>query len=132
MTFVKGMTRHPNAGRKKGQASKTTIARADAIERAERESGRAMATQRLSELAQYFYSLGARYSPTRDRKKPINKEGQMDDTPADEGKSVGYMKEAARIYADLAPYQSPKVQSTTLPQHDPNDFKPIEVTVKFV
>lgn len=122
----------PGSGRQKGTPNKTTIARQEAIVQEERASGRRLAIIRLAEIADHFGGLAAKYSPTRDRTKPFGADGKLDDTPPDEARSVGYLRESAKWLAEIAPYQSPKLQSTTLAQDKPLDVKPITVTVKFI
>ena len=105
MAPPKGHARY--GGRTKGVANKTTLKRAEAIEEGERRAGRPMAVPRMKELADRFFSLGNAYSPLRERKKD-------DKFPPDEEKSVKYHGKAADIYANVAPYETPKIQSTAI------------------
>lgn len=116
-------------GRKAGVPNKATLARTQNIEEVERRAGRPLAVVRLSELGERFYSLGNAYSPLRERPK---KDGKDDPFPSDERKSVDYHSRAARIFADVANYQSPKLQSTVLRPDSPAENGPIEVHIKFI
>jgi len=88
-------------GRKPGSRNKTTAQRAAQIEKEIRESGQRLAIERLNDVAQEFFDLAEQYKPSTS-------------TTPDEHKYVQYLSKVASILADLAPYQSSKLQSTTL------------------
>jgi len=105
-----------HGGRKKGTPNKTTVERAQRIEQAERQSGRRLAVERLAEAMDFWFGLAARHQPNGPEPNPTL--------------FKTYLKEGTTVARDLAPYQSPKLQSTTLRQDAPPE--PIKVDIRFV
>jgi len=110
------MNRVKHGGRQKGTPNRTTIERAQRIEQAERQSGRRLAVERLAEAMDFWFGLAAKHQPGGPEPNPtLFKQ---------------YLKEGTTVARDLAPYQSPKLQSTTLRQDAP--VEPIKVDIRFV
>jgi hypothetical protein len=116
MTFKPGQPRPANSGRRRGSLNKTTVAKAVGIEQVERAAGRKLAVERLAEAMEYWFGLAATHQPTGNRPNP--KEFRT------------CLKEGTTCARDLAPYQSPKLQSTTLRQDAPQE--PIQIIVTIV
>jgi hypothetical protein len=87
-------------GRQKGTPNKNSLERAAIVQKKIKDSGQALAIERLEVIAAEFEALAEIYRP-----------GQKG---GDETKYVQYLSKAGSILADLAPYQSSKLQSTTL------------------
>lgn len=126
MSFIKGQTRPAGAGRKKGTPNKVTVERAIGVESLERQAGRRLAVERMAEAMEYWFGIAGRNQPnlkgTKDKDgKDINPDAKL---------FVQAMKEGARLAEALAPYQTPKLQSTTLRTDAPP--APIELRVRFV
>src|SRR5512143_1704814 len=107
-------------GRTKGTPNKITKSRAELIEEvrsSQPPKGTLLAKVVLAEAMMHFRGMAAKYHPN----------GQ---TP-DEGKFQKYLKEAAAIAADLVPYESARLQATTI---SGNKDAPInaELIVRFV
>ena len=102
-------------GRRAGSVNKSTLERREMIEQGERASGRKLAIERLAEAMEYWFGLAAQHQPTGP-------------TPnVDEFRKC--LKEGTGCARDLAPYQSPKLQSTTLRQDTPQEPIQIEVSI---
>jgi hypothetical protein len=86
------------------------------VEQAERAAGRKLAVERLAEAMEYWFAMAAQHQPTGPT--PNVKEFRA------------CLKEATLCARDLAPYQSPKLQSTTLRQDTPQE--PLQINVRFV
>lgn len=104
-------------GRKKGTLNKTSRQRAAIIQKEIKASGAWLAIERLDQVLTEFLELAEKYRPGSE-------------TP-DEAKRVQYLMKVASIAADLAPYQTAKLQATMLVG---DRDKPITqtLTVKFV
>ena len=114
MTFVKGQPKI--GGRKRGSLNKTTIAKAVGIEHAERQAGRKLAVERMAEAMEYWFEM-----------VELHKQGGPEPDPAEFRRCL---KEGTNCARDLAPFQSPKLQSTTLRQDAPKE--PLRITMRIV
>lgn len=117
--FQKG---HAKAGgRQPGTPNKVTVQRALGIEQAERASGRKLAIERLAEAMEYWFGLAGQYQPVIEN---------APNPKADPKEFRACLKEGTTCARDLAPYQSPKLQSTTIRQDVPQE--PLRIEVKVV
>ena len=87
-------------GRQKGVPNKATLARASAIAEQKQKAGQKLGVEVMSEAMMHFRALAAKY--------------QVGGPAPNEKLFVKYLSQAASIAADVAPYESSKLQSTTL------------------
>ena len=110
---------HPRyGGRTKGVPNKSSIARAEAMTEDRKRTGRKGGVEAMSEIMNYFLALGAKYQP-------------RGESP-DEAKCAKYLKMAADIASDVAQYETPKLQSTTLRGDTDPNAEPIRVQLEIV
>ena len=103
-------------GRKKGTPNKATFAREMTIRELRELQGSKLAKDVMAITMGHFLKLAEQYAPAS--------------ASPDEGNFVKYLTLASGIAKDLAPYESPRMQSTVIR----GDDKPIahSLTVKFV
>ncbi len=110
-------------GRKKGTPNKITLARAEVLKQEAVKSGRKQFVAILEDAANQFYQLALAYAPHRERKAD-------DRFQSDESKFREYMRDSVAASAHGAPFQTPKLQSTTLRNDQPDE--PLKVQIEIV
>jgi hypothetical protein len=106
-------------GRRRGVPNKTSAKRAIAIAASRRTEGKRLAVDVLSELMHYFMGLAAKHQPRMANGVEIGSEDKF----------TKFAKLAADIAKDLASYESPKLQATTM-RGDPD--QPLEAKLEIV
>lgn len=114
----------PGSGRKKGSRNKTTLERAEAMKAVAREQGHKLGVEVMRDVMNRFLSMAAKYQPVVDKlPNPLH----------DEKKYLHCLDKAAGYGDKLAPYESPRLATTTLrTDAPPQDGKPIRVELKLV
>ena len=87
-------------GRKPGTPNKVTKEKAEALAATRQRAGLLSAVEVMAEAMNHFRGLAARYQPL----------GQTPDEP----RYQKYLRLAADIAKDLAPYETPRMQATIL------------------
>jgi hypothetical protein len=105
-------------GRQRGTLNKSTAAARERVEKEERQSGRRLAVERMAEAMEFWFGLAAQHQPNGPN--------------PDQSKMKAALHEGTTIANNLAPYQSPKLQNTTLRSDADKSAPPIQVNVKFV
>ena len=110
-------------GRKKGVPNKAAIAKAAAIKEEARREGKPLSLEIQIDAMFRYRSLAAQFQPGAK-----DKDGN---STADPKKYADYIEKMRKAAVDVTPYQTPKLQSTTLVG---DRDKPIthQLTVKFV
>lgn len=127
-------------GRKKGTPNKVTLERAVAVRENLKASGQTAALDELRELARYHKSKGAQFQPQFAQAKDengnpvVDRDGKpmLTQIGGDAVKSNEHLQRAEHILIAIIPYETPKLQSTTLRGDANPDAPPIQVRVKFV
>lgn len=121
-SFVKGQPRPPGAGRRKGSRNKVTLARAEAIRAEAKANDQKTGVEVMREVMNRYLGVAAKYQPMA--------EGGVPNPNHDEKKYLEALRIAGDFGDKLAPYETPRLQSTTLRNDVPDE--PIQVKLTIV
>lgn len=121
--FVVGQPRPPSAGRRKGTPNKTTLKRAAAVQAEVAAKDQKTGVAVMRDVMNRYLTMAAKYQPFAD-------EGGAANPNHNEEKYLLFLR-IAGVFADkLAPYETPRLQTTTLRNDTPEE--PIEVKLTIV
>lgn len=109
-------------GRKKGSVNKTTLERAAAIQAEARARDQKTGVDVMRDVMNRYLGMAAKYQPLI--------EGGAPNPNHDEKKYLAFLRVAGDFGDKLAPYETPRLQSTTLRSDTPE--QPIEVKLTIV